>query len=88
MTVDIFLEIAGQGIIVLVKMAAPLMLVSLVVGLIVSLFQALTQIQEMTLAFVPKILVIFVMLIVFLPFMLSTLITYTESLYDRIITIG
>ena len=88
MNVDIFLEIATQGVIVLVKLAAPLMLVSLVVGLIVSLFQALTQIQEMTLAFVPKILVIFVMLIVFLPFMLSTLITYTESLYDRIITLG
>ncbi len=88
MNVDIFMEIATQGVVVLVKLAAPLMLVSLVVGLIVSLFQALTQIQEMTLAFVPKILVIFMMLIVFLPFMLSTLITYTESLYDRIITLG
>ena len=88
MNVDIFLEISTQGVFVLVKMAAPLMLVSLVVGLVVSLFQALTQIQEMTLAFVPKILVIFLSLIVFLPFMLSTLMTFTESLYDRIVTIG
>ncbi len=88
MTTDVFLEIATQAVIVLLKVAAPLMLVSLVVGLIVSLFQALTQIQEMTLAFVPKILVIFLMLIVFLPFMLSTLITFTESLYDRIVVLG
>ncbi len=88
MTTDIFLEIATQAVIVLLKIAAPLMLVALVVGLIVSLFQALTQIQEMTLAFVPKILVIFLMLIVFLPFMLSTLITFTESLYDRILVLG
>ena len=88
MTTDLFLEIATQAIIVLLKVAAPLMLVSLSVGLIVSLFQALTQIQEMTLAFVPKILVIFLGLIVFLPFMLSTLITFTESLYDRIVVLG
>lgn len=88
MTTDVFLEIATQAVIVLLKVAAPLMLMSLVVGLIVSLFQALTQIQEMTLAFVPKILVIFLMLIVFLPFMLSTLITFTESLYDRIAILG
>ena len=88
MTTDIFLEIATQAVIVLLKIAAPLMLVSLTVGPIVSLFQALTQIQEMTLAFVPKILVIFLMLIVFLPFMLSTLITFTESLYDRIAILG
>jgi len=54
----------------------------------VSLFQALTQIQEMTLAFVPKILVVFVALLVFLPFMISTLITFTEGLTERIIGIG
>jgi len=48
----------------------------------------LTQIQEMTLAFVPKILVIFVSLLVFLPFMITTLITFTEGLADRIIGLG
>ena len=52
------LDVAREGILVLIKLASPLMLVALVVGLVVSLFQALTQIQEMTLAFVPKILVI------------------------------
>jgi len=59
-----------------------------VIGLIVSLFQALTQIQEMTLAFVPKILVVFLSLLVFLPFMISALITFTEGLAERIIGIG
>ena len=66
------LDVAREGILVLVKLASPLMLVALAVGLVVSLFQALTQIQEMTLAFVPKILVIFLSLLVFLPFMMTT----------------
>jgi len=53
------LEIAREGIVVLVKVSAPVMLVGMIIGLIISLFQALTSIQEMTLSFVPKILVIF-----------------------------
>ncbi|MEP4377570.1 MAG: flagellar biosynthesis protein FliQ [Alphaproteobacteria bacterium] len=82
------LDISREAVIVLLKLSAPLMITALVVGLIVSLFQALTQIQEMTLAFVPKILVIFVSLLVFLPFMITTLITFTEGLADRIIGLG
>ncbi len=61
---------------------------ALIVGLVISLFQALTQIQEMTLAFVPKILVIFVSLLFFLPFMVTTLVTFTQGLADRIIGLG
>ncbi len=82
------LDISREAVIVLLKLSAPLMITALVVGLTVSLFQALTQIQEMTLAFVPKILVIFVSLLVFLPFMITTLITFTEGLADRIIGLG
>jgi len=82
------LDISREAVIVLLKLSAPLMITALIVGLIVSLFQALTQIQEMTLAFVPKILVIFVSLLVFLPFMITTLITFTEGLADRIIGLG
>lgn len=82
------LDISREAVIVLLKLSAPLMITALVVGLIVSLFQALTSIQEMTLAFVPKILVIFTSLLVFLPFMISTLITFTEGLADRIIGLG
>ncbi len=82
------LDVSREGIIVLLKLAAPLMIMALVVGLVISLFQALTQIQEMTLAFVPKILVIFLSLMVFLPFMISTLVTFTQGLATRIVGIG
>lgn len=82
------LDVSRDAIVVLLKLAAPLMITALVIGLIVSLFQALTQIQEMTLAFVPKILVVFLSLLFFLPFMISTLITFTEGLAERIIGIG
>jgi len=82
------LDVSHDAIVVLLKLSAPVMLTALAIGLVVSLFQALTQIQEMTLAFVPKILVVFISLLVFLPFMLSTLITFTEGLADRIIGLG
>ena len=82
------LDVAREGIWVLLKVSAPLMIVALVVGLVVSLFQALTQIQEMTLAFVPKIIAMFVATLVFLPFMLSTMTEFMAGLADRIIGIG
>ena len=67
------------------KLAMPLLLAGLVVGLIVSVFQAVTQIQEMTLTFVPKIVVIMTALLLLFPFMLSTLSGFTEHLVTRII---
>lgn len=82
------LEIVREAIIVVIKMAAPVMLVGLAVGLIISLFQALTQIQEMTLAFVPKILVIFLSLLLLGPFMLNTLTLFTQEMFSRIATGG
>src|SRR5690606_31232544 len=63
------LDVARDGIFTLLKLSAPLMLVGLAVGLVIALFQALTQIQEVTLVFVPKILAIFVTLLLMLPFM-------------------
>jgi flagellar biosynthetic protein FliQ len=62
------IDLAGEAIYVLLLISGPMMIVGLAVGLIVSLFQALTQIQEMTLAFVPKIVAIFVTLLITLPF--------------------
>lgn len=62
------IDVVREGIWVLLLLSGPLMLVGLFVGLIVSLFQALTQIQEMTLAFVPKIIAIFVTFLFMLPF--------------------
>ncbi len=60
------------------------MLVALVIGVIISLFQALTQIQEMTLSFVPKIVCIFLVLILAMPFMLDTLRDFTIELFKKI----
>lgn len=82
------LEIIREAIIVTLKMGAPVMLIGLSVGLIISLAQALTQIQEMTLAFIPKILVIFLSLLMLGPFMLSTLTVFANQLAARIISGG
>jgi len=68
----------------MLKIGAPTMMVALVVGLVISLFQALTQIQEMTLTFVPKIVAIVAALLLFMPFMLSSLTGFTQGLFDRI----
>jgi flagellar biosynthetic protein FliQ len=78
------LEICREAIYVLIVVSAPLMLVALFVGLIIALFQALTQIQEATLTFVPKILAMLLMLIVMMPFMLSTLSDFANKLQDKI----
>ncbi|MEJ2626488.1 MAG: flagellar biosynthesis protein FliQ [Pseudolabrys sp.] len=67
------LDIAREAIFTLVEVCAPVMLVGLVVGVVISLLQALTQIQEMTIAFVPKILAIFFALLIALPFMAEKL---------------
>jgi flagellar biosynthetic protein FliQ len=67
------LDVARDAIITIVIVSAPLMLVGLAVGVAISLFQALTQIQEMTLVFVPKILCIFIAMLVALPFMADVL---------------
>ncbi len=67
------LDVARDAIITLVIVSAPLMLVGLAVGVAISLFQALTQIQEMTLVFVPKILAMFVAMLLVLPFMADSL---------------
>jgi flagellar biosynthesis protein FliQ len=80
------LSIARDAIIVALKLGAPAMLLALGVGLVISFIQALTQIQEMTLTFVPKMVVILLSLLLFLPFMLSTLTSFTESLMGRIIS--
>ena len=67
------LDVAKDAILTLVVVSSPLMLVGLAVGVAISLFQALTQIQEMTLVFVPKILAIFVAMLIALPFMADVL---------------
>jgi len=70
------------------QLAGPIMLSGLLIGLLIALFQALTTIQEMTLTFVPKILVIFGAMIFFLPFMMTTLKEFTQQLYSLIVSLG
>jgi len=81
------IDVAREAIFTVIKIAGGPMLAALVVGIIISIFQALTQIQEQTLTFVPKILVIFVTVLLMMPFMLGTLETFVRSLADRIIAI-
>jgi flagellar biosynthetic protein FliQ len=82
------MEVAREAVIVMLKVGSPILLLALLVGLTISLFQALTQMQEMTLTFVPKAIVIFLSLLLFLPFMLGVLVTFTEGLMDRIVALG
>jgi flagellar biosynthesis protein FliQ len=79
------LDVARDAIWTIVVVSSPLMVVGLVVGVVVSLFQALTQIQEQTLVFVPKILAIFVTLLLALPFMADSLHSHMMRLSSRII---
>jgi len=78
------LEIGREATYMILKTAGPVMMAGMIVGLAISLFQALTTIQEMTLTFVPKILVILLAIVVFLPFMMTTMIEFTQTLFDRI----
>ena len=78
------MEIGAKAMWVTLQISLPVLGVSLVVGLLVSIFQAVTQIQEMTLTFIPKILALGVVMAVAGPWMLGELLTYTENLYRGI----
>jgi flagellar biosynthetic protein FliQ len=78
------LEIARGGITVTLLTAGPLLLVGTAVGLVVALVQALTTVQEMTLTFAPKIVAVFLALLLLLPFMMTTLIDFTRELFQRV----
>jgi flagellar biosynthesis protein FliQ len=82
------LDIARDALWVTLVLAGPLLMIALVVGFFISLIQALTQIQEMTLTFVPKILSIFLALLLLFPFMGRVFQGFAERLFDRIVTIS
>ncbi|WP_224702855.1 flagellar biosynthesis protein FliQ [Devosia aquimaris] len=82
------LDIARDGIWVLIMVSAPMMLVGLIVGVIIALFQALTQIQEQTLVFVPKIIAIFVTMLLTLPFLGATMSGFMTRVMDMIVVGG
>ena len=78
------LEVAREGILVLLQVAGPLMLISLAVGLVISMIQAVTQLQEVTLTFVPKIVVMLVVMTLMGPFIGEQVYAFTEQIYSRI----
>lgn len=82
MTIDDVTAIAGQSLFLVIKVSAPVLLVSLVVGLIISIFQTVTSIQEQTLTFVPKIIAVFLALIILGNWMLTELSNFMISLWS------
>jgi flagellar biosynthesis protein FliQ len=84
MTQTDVLDISRETFMVILIAGGPVMAAGLAIGLVIAVFQTLTSIQEMTLTFVPKIIVIFGAILVFMPFMMTSLIEFTRSLFDRI----
>lgn len=83
MTIDLVVDVARETIWVILKCAMPMLLVSLSIGLIVSIFQTITSIQEQTLTFVPKLLGIFIVLVIAGGWILNNIVTYAVNLYSR-----
>jgi flagellar biosynthetic protein FliQ len=88
MTGAVILDISRDGIVTFLKVAAPLMVVALIIGLVIALLQALTQIQEQTIVYVPKILAVFAALLLMLPFMSDALAGYMTRIAARIVAGG
>lgn len=84
MTPETVMEVARQAVIVLLLVSAPLMLAALITGLLVSIFQAATQINETTLSFVPKLVVVFGTLLLAGPWMLDLLVNYLQQMITSI----
>lgn len=83
MSSEFVLSLAEKGIYTILLVAGPLLILALGIGLLVSVFQATTQIQEQTLAFIPKIVAVLVGLVIFGPWMLSKMVEFTVDLYQN-----
>lgn len=84
MSVQLLLDVLGEAFMKILVVAGPVVIVATVVGLLISIFQATTQIQEQTLSFVPKLLAIFLTLMIAGNFMLNTLLQFTQSIFQII----
>lgn len=84
MSTDFIIGIMAETIRVTLMISAPVLLVGLVVGVVISLLQAVTQVQEMTLVFVPKIVACLVVLVAALPWMINLLVSFTHNLFTNI----
>ena len=83
MSIDDVTAVAGEALYLIIKTAAPVLLVSLVVGLIISIFQTVTSIQEQTLTFVPKIVCVFLSLILFGNWMMTAMVEFMTTLWSN-----
>ena len=79
----VVLDIMRSGFLTIIKVSAPILLIALTVGLVISILQATTQVQEQTLSFVPKLMAIMLALIVFGSYMLNTLVDFTQKIFDN-----
>ncbi|MDA8214102.1 MAG: flagellar biosynthesis protein FliQ, partial [Nitrospiraceae bacterium] len=79
MTVELLNQISRQTFETILLVGGPVLLVSLIIGILISIFQAITQLQEMTMTFVPKIIAVFITLLVALPWMVKILVGFTRS---------
>lgn len=84
MTVEILKDISGDVFKTLLILSAPMLLASMIVGLAVSFFQAVTQIQEFTLTFVPKIMAVFAVIFVMMPWLIHVMTSFTIRIIDRL----
>jgi flagellar biosynthetic protein FliQ len=84
MNTEYILSLGREAVMLTLLISGPMLLFGLVVGLVVSIFQAITQIHEMTLTFIPKILAVAVALLIFLPWMLHKLVDFTVKLFGSI----
>ncbi len=84
MTTDTVVGLMAETIKITLLISAPMLIVGLIVGVVISLLQAVTQIQEMTLVFVPKIVAVMITLVASLPWMISLLITFTQNIFTNI----
>ncbi|MFQ5454898.1 MAG: flagellar biosynthesis protein FliQ [Nitrospirota bacterium] len=84
MTPELIVDVGRNALQTVILVGAPMLLTSLIIGLMVSIFQAATQISEVTLTFVPKILAVFIALLLFMPWMMRVIIGFTTNLFMNI----
>lgn len=88
MEVQFIVGLARESIFTTLMVSAPMLLLALTVGLTISILQSITQIQEMTLTFIPKIIAVALALVVFLPWMITTIVSFTSRLFSIIPTLS
>jgi len=84
LSAEFVIKLAGEAVYTVLKASAPMLIIALVIGLVISVFQATTQIQEQTLAFVPKIIAVLLSILIFGPWILTTLVEFTSRLLNNL----